>query len=138
MVKKDGHFFHIDFGHILGNFKQKWNVKRERVPVVFTPEMAYVMKAGSVKIGQKEGQRDEYEQFVKWCGRAHELLRSNFTLFVNLFSMMLSSGIPELQKKEDILYLVSALLNSDFEATLKATGSQVWTRINFMFHNLAH
>ncbi len=28
MVQKNGKFFHIDFGHILGNFKTKFNIKR--------------------------------------------------------------------------------------------------------------
>lgn len=28
MVQKNGKFFHIDFGHILGNFKMKFGVKR--------------------------------------------------------------------------------------------------------------
>ncbi len=28
MVQKNGKFFHIDFGHFLGNFKTKFNIKR--------------------------------------------------------------------------------------------------------------
>lgn len=28
MVQKNGKFFHIDFGHILGNFKTKMGIKR--------------------------------------------------------------------------------------------------------------
>jgi hypothetical protein len=28
MLKKSGHLFHIDFGHILGNFKTKFGIER--------------------------------------------------------------------------------------------------------------
>ena len=49
MLAKTGHLFHIDFGHFLGNFKEKFGMKRgfklilERAPFVFTEEMAYLM-----------------------------------------------------------------------------------------------
>jgi len=38
--------FHIDFGHILGHFKSKLGVKRERVPFVLTSDFVYVIKRG--------------------------------------------------------------------------------------------
>lgn len=38
--------FHIDFGHFLGNFKSKLNIKRERVPFILTSHFEYVIKRG--------------------------------------------------------------------------------------------
>tara|TARA_B100000787_G_C16087315_1_gene247269 strand:- start:146 stop:340 length:195 start_codon:yes stop_codon:yes gene_type:complete len=38
-----GHLFHIDFGHFLGNFKSKFGFKRERAPFVLTPDFAHVL-----------------------------------------------------------------------------------------------
>ena len=37
-----GNFFHIDFGHFLGNIKSKFGVKREKAPFIFTPAMERV------------------------------------------------------------------------------------------------
>jgi phosphatidylinositol-4,5-bisphosphate 3-kinase len=28
MLKKSGHYFHIDFGHFLGNFKYQFGIRR--------------------------------------------------------------------------------------------------------------
>ena len=38
--------FHIDFGHILGNFKSKFGVRRERVPFVLTDHFVHVISLG--------------------------------------------------------------------------------------------
>jgi hypothetical protein len=43
MLKENGNFFHIDFGHFLGNYKSKFGIKREKAPFIFTPAMAHVM-----------------------------------------------------------------------------------------------
>ena len=54
MLNKSGKFFHIDFGHFLGNFKSKMGVKRERAPFVFTPQFAHVLGTeGTPRLGGK-------------------------------------------------------------------------------------
>lgn len=47
MVSKEGHIFHIDFGHFLGNFKKKFGIRRERVPFVLTEDLIKVITKGS-------------------------------------------------------------------------------------------
>ena len=41
MITRDGHLFHIDFGHFLGNIKKWAGISRERAPFILTPEFAY-------------------------------------------------------------------------------------------------
>ena len=42
MVRTNGQLLHIDFGHFLGNFKHKFGIKRERVPMVLPSEFIEV------------------------------------------------------------------------------------------------
>ena len=42
--------FHIDFGHILGNFKYKLKIKRERVPFVLTQDFINVINKGEINV----------------------------------------------------------------------------------------
>lgn len=51
--------FHIDFGHILGHFKEKFGFKRERVPFVLTHEFIHVINKG----GQRHHSRPERLDF---------------------------------------------------------------------------
>ena len=137
MVRRDGVFFHIDFGHFLGNFKTKLGVKRERVPFKFTNQYAHVF-------GGKGG--FGYGKFLEVCGNAFTMLRHKSDLFITLFGLMLSTGIPELQSASDISYLRNAfLLDKDDEAAKKvfwdlanAALSASSQTINDMFHHLAH
>lgn len=46
MVKKSGQMFHIDFGHILGHFKEKFGLRRERCAVVLTHDFVYAINKG--------------------------------------------------------------------------------------------
>ena len=81
MIKKNGIFLHIDFGHILGNFKVKFGVKRERSVFLLTPEMA------NVYINEKKE-----KMFEKICAKAFNILRYNahniscdFFVFIRVF-----------------------------------------------------
>lgn len=52
--------FHIDFGHILGHFKEKFGFRRERVPFVLTHDFVHVISKG-----QKNAL--EFKIFQEYC-----------------------------------------------------------------------
>lgn len=98
-----GKFLHIDFGHFLGHFKTKYGFKRETAPFVFTPQFAAVLGGtGSVL----------YSRFETLCCDAFIELRQRSELLITLFSLMLGSGIPQLQRKKDIIWLRQKLMPS--------------------------
>ena len=118
MVTMLGHMFHIDFGHFLGNYKSKFGIKRERAPFVFTHQYQAV-------VGDAESER--WQLYVRRCKAAYNVLRKNANLLINLFSMMLSTGIPELQREEDINYLRDALrLDMSDEEAAAFFESLIW------------
>ena len=137
MLKNDGHLFHIDFGHILGNAEKWKGFKRDRAPFVLTPEFVYVM-------GGKKS-----EGFAKFCSiacDAYNVIRKYSSTFITLFVMMLSTDIPELRSEEDIYYLKSALNIDKEEAEAKtifkglifqSLGTKM-TRINNAIHIAVH
>ena len=86
MVTKDGHLFHIDFGHFLGNFKSKFGVNRERAAFVFTPEMAFVMGGKNFK------KEKPYKEFLRLSKAAFKTLREQAALLENCFTLMVAAG----------------------------------------------
>lgn len=62
MVKRNGQLFHIDFGHILGHFKEKFGIRRERVPFVLTHDFVYVINKG-----RSDKDADEFKKFQTLC-----------------------------------------------------------------------
>ena len=137
MIDRSGHFFHIDFGHFLGNALKFAGIKRENAPFVLTPEFAHVLG------GKKSSQ---FKHFTELCCEAYNLLRKHSDLFIGLFAMMLSTGIPQLQREEDIWYLRDALLLSATESEASSffynlifdSLNNRRTALNFFAHSLVH
>jgi len=141
MLSKQGHLFHIDFGHFLGNFKSKFGIKRERAPFVMTPDFAYVL-------GDKGSEK--FEQFVGHCCQAYSIMRKHSHMLITLFSLMLSTGIPELQKAEDIDWLRECLMvdkpadeadelsDEHFTKLIYTSLATRTTQFNNAVHILAH
>jgi len=104
---------------------------------VFTPDFAYVM-------GGKDA--PDFNRFLDLCSRAYNVLRKHANIFINLFAMMLSTGIPELKSTDDIQYLRDAFsldLNEQqaaqkfTELVYEAMSSRT-TQINNAIHIWAH
>jgi len=58
--------FHIDFGHILGHFKEKFGFRRERVPFVLTHDFVHVINKGQTR---KEAL--EFQMFQNYCEKVN-------------------------------------------------------------------
>lgn len=141
MVRSTGQLFHIDFGHILGNFKTKFRIKRERVPFILTHDFIHVIQQGKTSNTKKFG------SFRQYCEDAYLILRKNGNLFITLFALMLTAGLPELTSVKDIQYLKDSLaLGKTDEEALKqfrqkfdeALRESWTTKVNWMAHNVAH
>ncbi|XP_063061973.1 phosphatidylinositol 4,5-bisphosphate 3-kinase catalytic subunit beta isoform [Engraulis encrasicolus] len=141
MVRSNGQLFHIDFGHILGNFKSKFGIKRERVPFILTHDFIHVIQQGKPTNTQKFG------SFRQYCEDAYLVLRRNGNLIITLFALMLTAGLPELTSVKDIQYLKDSLaLGKTEDEALKqfrqkfdeALRESWTTKVNWMAHHLAH
>lgn len=102
MVKKNGQLFHIDFGHILGHFKEKFGIRRERVPFVLTHDFEHVITKGQTKKGNGPVR---FEAFQNNCEQAFLVLRRHGSFIISLLAMMISTGLPELSCEKDLNYL---------------------------------
>jgi len=140
MVTKDGHLFHIDFGHFLGNFKKKFGVNRERAAFVFTPEMAYVIG------GKRYKKSDKFGKFLELSSLSYKALRDNANILEALFMLMVPAGMPELMREEDIHYLRDKLMldvpwkkaDKKLHAEIQKSLDTTYRRIDNMIHNFKH
>jgi phosphatidylinositol 3-kinase len=87
LLAPDGHFFHADFGFILG-----------RDPKPFAP----AMKLSKEMVDCMGGSNSEhYRQFKQYCFLAYSALRKNSNLILNLFSLMVDANIPDIKLEPD-------------------------------------
>ncbi|KAI1922259.1 Phosphatidylinositol (PI) 3-kinase [Ophidiomyces ophidiicola] len=87
LLAPDGHFFHADFGFILG-----------RDPKPFAP----MMKLSKEMIeGMGGANSPNYLQFKQHCFTAYTTLRKSANLILNLFSLMADANIPDIRVEPD-------------------------------------
>ncbi|KAK3592456.1 hypothetical protein CHS0354_001576 [Potamilus streckersoni] len=143
MVTEGGQVFHIDFGHFLNHKKKKFGINRERVPFVLTEDFIRVIAKGK----DKPEKQDEYKKFQEMCCQAYIILRKHADLIINLLTMMLSCGIPELQSLDDISYVRKTLAVEKTEKEAveyflgefrNAYGDSWTTKMDWLFHAVKH
>jgi len=137
MLSRDGDMFHIDFGHILGNFKTFVGIKRETTPFVFTVAYAEVMGGSG---------SDDFATFSGLAVKSYNILRANASLLVALFILMVPTGIPEIPDDESIEWISDCLALEEDDAAageiyrkliqLSLTNYRV--RFNDLFHIWKH
>lgn len=86
-------------------------------------------------------------RFQEMCYKAYLAIRQHANLFINLFSMMLGSGMPELQSFDDIAYIRKTLaLDKTEQEALDYFMKQMndahhggWTtKMDWIFHTIRH
>ncbi|TLD22288.1 hypothetical protein PspLS_08211 [Pyricularia sp. CBS 133598] len=87
LLAPDGHFFHADFGFILG-----------RDPKPFAPAMKLSREMVDAMGGAGS---DGYRAFKQYCFLAFSALRKSSNLILNLFSLMVDANIPDIKLEPD-------------------------------------
>ena len=87
LLSPDGHFFHVDFGYILGR-----DPKPAPPPIKITIPMVEGM--GGVKSAN-------FAAFLQYCFTAYTALRKSSSLILNLFALMRDANIPDIRVEPD-------------------------------------
>ncbi|KAL1744714.1 kinase-like domain-containing protein [Schizophyllum fasciatum] len=86
LVAPDGHFFHVDFGYILG-----------RDPKPFPPP---VKVCKEMVDGMGGAQSPHYARFKNFCFTAFTILRKSANLILNLVALMVDANIPDIKHRD--------------------------------------
>ncbi|ESK92357.1 atypical pikk pi3k protein kinase [Moniliophthora roreri MCA 2997] len=86
LVAPDGHFFHVDFGYILG-----------RDPKPFPPP---VKVCKEMVDGMGGANSPHYARFKSFCFTAFTILRKSANLILNLVALMVDANIPDIKHRD--------------------------------------
>lgn len=87
LLSSDGHFFHVDFGYILG-----------RDPKPFPPPVKVCKEMVDAMGGTSSA---HYARFKAFCYTAFTNLRKNANLILNLVALMVDANIPDIRLEPD-------------------------------------
>lgn len=147
MVNERGQLFHIDFGHILGNFKMKFGIRRERTQLVLIDDFVRVITNNSSEKNPIETR--EFQNFKKLCIKGYRILRRQYRQIICLFKLMMNCDLTELNCESDMDYIrqtfaIDIGANEQeacarFEQVLlDSYRSSMKTRVDWVFHALNH
>nr|CAD7442876.1 unnamed protein product [Timema bartmani] len=111
--------------------------ERDRTPFVLTSDMAYVINGGDKPTAK-------FHHFVDLCCQAFNIVRKHGNLLLNLFCLMVGSGIPGVTM-ESVNYVQQALspelsnpeAAAMFARMIEGSLKSWFTQFNFFLHNLA-
>ncbi|UJR15173.1 hypothetical protein I4U23_002134 [Adineta vaga] len=144
MVNERGQLFHIDFGHILGNFKMKYGIRRERTQLVLIEDFVRVI---NYNVEKNQTETREFQNFQRLCVKGYRILRRQYRQIVCLFKLMMNCDLTELNSENDMAYLRQTfdLGSNEQEACkrfelvlLDSYRSSLKTRLDWFFHAVNH
>lgn len=136
MVQDNGVFLHIDYGHILGNFKEKLGFKREKSKFVLDQTMVNFCKQVNME-----------EDFKNFCVKGYNILRKNSNRLLNLLMVLSSCGMPEMYCMNNIRYFIDNLkldkkndedAGNYFLCLINQSKNDKYRYLDNIFHNLNH
>lgn len=88
LLSPDGHFFHADFGYILG---------RDPKPLAPSMKLSHEMIDGMGGLSTDRNPDSQFQQFRQYCFTAFTTLRRSSNLILNLFALMQDANIPDIR-----------------------------------------
>jgi len=88
LLAPDGHFFHADFGYILG---------RDPKPLAPSMKLSHEMIDGMGGMYSDKNPESQFLNFKQYCFTAFTTLRRSSSLILNLFALMQDANIPDVR-----------------------------------------